>query len=531
MTINSTVNTTIAPWLTSKEKLNQRFQHLKRQDINNDLRINYSDQPRDIQNTRDYLVAGLAWDRLAQPDYIYNAFLYNNARHRRLFSTVYRDNYEYFFLNICDLDHDHILSGDEYFLWQEIMAARTIIDNSWDDRPLTNFLQKIEDPSLPLASRQAYANISYFFAQYLGHSESFPLPPPPSFLSSLKNIFLEKLFMERIMNKLDDQIFTARQKVFDTNFNREEIENLAGLYQRRIFLLQAKLISSSSENNFGLKSRIISDLTVLNILLPGDEGFAYLFVNYLNAFCTVPQTHIDVLNQYLSSFQLVEQAKKTETFRMRYFANKYPGLNRFFAGNQQRTKSFAGTKLFFKNLVSQKKLNKEDVPLALEKFFISRFSYSADPAFFKTLLPPEKFFELNRGVCDDWSFAFYELLKYLDYPCEFFAATRQGPSGHAFVLFPLRDRYYIFQETGIDEINYPSRDEALRNFRTRNNFTNIFIYTENDLSKSTNQAIEIPAYQSDRHFYFEPLLPLEGTRSWTDIIASKILGVVNKVLD
>lgn len=462
---------------------------------------------------------GVVREKLAEPAYIYNAFLYNTSRNQLSFPELFKKNCDYFFLNLSDLDQNGSLSEDEYLVWQEIFCARKAIDNEQSSSRIKALLRQTKQPFLPQTTRQAYFNSSYFFASYLGQSEFFPLNEEPGLWDTLFDWGFKKFFNASALETLDRKIIASRQKVFASNFARDSISDLVELYQQRIELNQHFLAQSLPEKSFLIKNRILSDLVASHLLNPGNETSAYLFVNYLSRFYDIPDQHLNLLNNFLRSYRQVVATKKEAGCLLRYFSQKYPQAATSLTRNCKTT-GFVETEKELRKLLSRGLLSLDDLPLALEKLYLARFSYSADPQFCRTTLLPEKFFQLNRGVCDEWSFSFYFLLNKLNYPCEYFVAKREMPSGHAFALFPWRGRYYIFQETGIGEKNFPSREEALKYFKKENLLGPIFRYSS---SRPSGQTLSLPVYQSPRPLYFEKLALFDEQQS---TFTEKILGLL-----
>lgn len=482
------------------------------------------DEPQDIPFRKEYLLEGIVYEKFADPVYLHFGLQHYQRQNNTIFKRIFENSVNYYYLIFADLNKDYQLSEQEYLLWQTIFKTKQEVDQTLSTEPLKSLVACFENEKLPTRERDFYYNLFNHLSVRFGYSEFFPLKEESiSFWPDFNFSFLAKFLLKRQLNSLDTQIIACRKEVFASEFGVDNVSALRNLYSSRVQVKKQLLKYTLPEKELIVGHSILADISVLNILRPTDESAACGLIVELNKYYSFTKEPVAFYNEFLASYKTVNQIKKSERQLDRYFKYKYPSLTIALVSAGQSQKSFVQTEQFFKALLTKEKLQLADLPLALEQFFIGRFSYAAENEFSSSIVEPTQFFKLNRGVCSAWALAFYTLLNKLNYPCEFFIASRQQETGHAFALFKMHDRYYIFEEHGLHDTNYLSREEALRYFKRTSALQNIYSYSS---TRPAGETVTKLTYESKRPLYFERLTVFDQSDQ-DDALVSKVRGLFN----
>ncbi|MFC1517967.1 hypothetical protein ACFL5G_05395 [Candidatus Margulisiibacteriota bacterium] len=154
---------------------------------------------------------------------------------------------------------------------------------------------------------------------------------------------------------------------------------------------------------------------------------------------------------------------------------------------------------------------KEKVPVFLHILFNAKFEYSTDDEVFNDMQHPNTFFSNKEGVCDEWAYAFNYIIQKLNTEAGLGIETtlifglREGRLGHVFCLFKNAEgEWRAFQETGISNDYYSSKDKALQTMKILSEYSDMFVLDELEKGFKMNSSFvmtDTAMYKKDDQGY------------------------------
>ncbi|MBU0580705.1 MAG: hypothetical protein KKA19_05980, partial [Candidatus Margulisbacteria bacterium] len=263
-----------------------------------------------------------------------------------------------------------------------------------------------------------------------------------------------------LMNKFQDNIYI----IFEALENAIHYDPLNHEAQKIFFAMKGIYVNNSPEEKIYLE-KILTQAEYLRKELKEDNYFQLTLMKKQEIFT-------EIINAHKEDFA---DADTTVKFLLEV-------LNK---------------KIFLKD----KKLfifRKDDIFIFLHVLFNSKIIYSrelikyANSSGKDEVKHPNSLFKSGEGVCSEWSYAFYYIIKELNskadlkLKCELIVGQREGMFGHMFCIFENKGIWREFQESGISNEYYVSSDKAKEVIKIMSGFSKIYIL--NKLEKNTEQA-------------------------------------------